>query len=158
MYRNYSREIRANASIYFLLILTLLVWFVYNPIFAFASQISLCDGTMLAKDPVITLTPENPTVGGTYVISTAFSVNGFSNGDGITDGTEALKVTLGGFPVVNEELPLCENVPCPIGNGFHNFSWNGDVPSGVHGTIVVSEDWKMTNGTRILCFSVGYAI
>lgn len=123
---------------------------------AFASTIRICDSYMLAHDPKISITPENPIPGDSYIITTAFSITGLETD--IVDGTEELKITLSGFPVVNEKLPLCENVPCPIGNGLYNVSWDGDVPSGVHGALLISENWKMTNGTSILCFSVGYSI
>jgi hypothetical protein len=147
-------QMRTNVSLYALFILICAMWLWYHP--AFASTIHICDQPMLAQTPTITLTPENPIQGGTYVISTAFTMTNLQTD--ITSGTEDLKVTLSGFPIVNEQLPLCDNVPCPIGNGFHNFSWNGDVPTGVHGSVLVSENWKMDNGSSILCFSVGYVI
>lgn len=153
---NYQRQFRTNTSIYVLVFVILILWVIYNP--AFASQITICNKEMIAINPVITIVPDNPIQGGTYTISTAFSIEDLSPSSTIHDGTEQLKVTLSGFPVVNENLPLCDNVPCPIGNGFHNFSWDGDVPTGVHGTVLVSEDWKMTNGTSILCFTVSYDI
>jgi len=154
--RDYRREFRTNVSIYVLLFIILSLWLFYHPVFA--SQITICDKEMIAVNPVITIMPDNPVLGGTYTISTAFSIEDLSPSNTINDGTEQLKVTLSGFPILNENLPLCDNVPCPIGNGFHNFSWDGDVPTGVHGDVLVNEDWKMTNGSSILCFSVGYKI
>jgi hypothetical protein len=155
---DYQRQFRTNISIYLLLGSILSLWIIYHPIFALASQIKICDKTMIATNPTITIEPQDPVQGGTYTISTAFSIDNLSPSSIINDGTEQLKVSLSGYPIVNENLPLCDNVPCPIGNGFHNFSWDGNVPTGVHGAVLVSEDWLMTNGSSILCFSVGYYI
>lgn len=153
---HYTLQMRATMSIYALLFTIVTFWLIYNSAFTNASVITLCNQPMLAHDPIITLEPDEPVVGSKYVISTAFTMIGLEHD--ITDGTEDLKVSLSGYPIVNQKLALCENVPCPIGNGFHNFSWDGDVPSGVHGDIDINEDWKMTNGSSILCFTVVYQL
>jgi hypothetical protein len=152
MYSSPIVQMRVNIAVYALLLVICTAWLFYYP--SFAATIELCDKPMLAHDPVITIEPYNPEPGNEYTISTAFTMKGLEND--IDDGNEDLKITFSGFPIENERLPLCENVPCPISNGFHNFSWNGDVPTGVHGDILISEDWSLLNGTSILCFSVGY--
>lgn len=155
-----QKEFRTNASIYAMFFTIIAMWLMYHPMLPFVrgSQITICDGSMLAQYPRIQIVPQNPIPGDSYTISTTFTIEHLPSSQTINDGTESLKITLSGFPIVNENLPLCENVPCPIGNGYHNFSWNGDVPTGVHGNVLIYEDWKMTNGTRILCFSVSYDI
>lgn len=122
----------------------------------FSSSIRVCDTPMLAENVTITLIPENPSAGGTYVVGVDLQIP--SSSSPIIDGTQSIVVTLSGFPIVNTNEKLCENVPCPIVPGWNNNTWPGNVPSGVHGNVVIREIWNTLNHDEIVCFEVGYSL
>lgn len=124
--------------------------------YGMTADIMLCDGGFLAELVDISIVPSDPYPGESYTTHVNFWWP--DSQKPVTDGKQYLKVTLSGFPLVDNGEPLCDNVPCPIVNGWNNYSWSGDVPSGVHGDVVVSEDWKTVNDDSIVCFSVRYYI
>ena len=121
-----------------------------------SASVTYCDNGYVAELVQVSINPENPEPGSTYETSVSFWWP--DQQPPVSEGSQELRVTLSGFPVVNTESPLCDNVPCPIVNGWNNHTWKGGVPSGVSGSVVVYENWKTKDGKSIVCFDVGYTI
>jgi len=110
----------------------------------------------LAQNLNLTLTPEVPVAGGTYVIGVAFDLP--ESVGPITAGSMGIKVALSGFPVANEKKDLCGEVACPITSGHHSYEWPGEVPTGVHGVVTIHEDWTTDKGETLLCLEAKYTL
>ena len=121
-----------------------------------ASTVTYCDNGYIAELGSVVIVPDDPVPGGKYKTRVSFWWPELQNP--VSAGTQELRVTLSGFPVTNTKSPLCDNVPCPIVNGWNNHTWEGDVPTGVHGTVQVYENWLTHDDRSIFCFNVGYNI
>jgi len=121
-----------------------------------SATITYCDNGYIAELASVVIVPDVPVPGDTY--QTRVSMWWPNLQPSVSEGSQVLRITLSGFPVVNTKSPLCDNVPCPIENGWNNYTWDGDVPTGVHGEVQVYENWLTADGKSIFCFNVAYSI
>ena len=108
---------------------------------------------IIAQNLDLTLEPTQLKQGDPYSISVAFDLP-----EVITSGNMYLYDTFSGFPVVNDNVKLCDelaknNIDCPLKTGFHNYTWNDVVPTGLpSGVLKGTEKWSTDDDREILCF------
>jgi len=88
------------------------------------------------------LPPINSTLAVAYTVPTP-----------VQDGTATFVCTLNGFPVINEQTPLCQETVCPIEVGFHNdtSSFQTGLASG---TLSCSIKWLATDASVLRCIKI----
>ena len=74
-----------------------------------------CNSGSVFKVDQIAVEYQAPPVNSTLIV--AYTVPSV-----IEDGLATYTCTLNGFPVINEQVPLCQETKCPIEVGFHNDS------------------------------------
>lgn len=112
------------------------------------------DVKMLVDNLKLTLDPADPKSGNNYTISVSFELPDLEINDGIME----ILASLNGFPLGKIDKKLCDELDCPITEGFHEYSWSGQVPTGVHGQLKLHEEWLTVNDKTILCFDAYYDI
>ena len=71
----------------------------------------------------------------------------------IEDGLATYTCTLNGFPVINEQVPLCQETVCPIVEGFHNDS--SSFQTGLaSGTLSCSLKWLASDSSVLRCIKI----
>jgi len=71
----------------------------------------------------------------------------------IEDGLATYTCTLNGFPVINEQAPLCQETKCPIEVGFHNDS--SSFQTGLaSGTLSCSLKWLAPDSSVLRCIKI----
>jgi hypothetical protein len=121
-----------------------------------SATVSYCDNGYIAELGSVVIVPDDPVPGDKYQTMVSFWWPDLQ--PSVSEGSQELRITLSGFPVANTKSPLCDNVPCPIVNGWNNHTWEGDVPKGVHGDVHIYENWLTADGKSIFCFNVVYYI
>jgi hypothetical protein len=71
----------------------------------------------------------------------------------VTDGMAQYSCLLNGFPVINEEAPLCQETACPITEGLHEdaSSFQTGLASG---TLSCTLKWLTTGSTVLRCIKI----
>jgi len=71
----------------------------------------------------------------------------------VTDGIAQYACLLNGFPVINEEAPLCQETACPIAIGDHEDT--SPFQTGLAaGTLSCTLKWLGTDGTALRCIKI----
>ena len=71
----------------------------------------------------------------------------------IEDGLATYTCTLNGFPVINEQVPLCQETVCPIEVGFHNDS--SSFQTGLaSGTLSCNLKWLAPDSSVLRCIKI----
>jgi len=71
----------------------------------------------------------------------------------IEDGLATYTCTLNGFPVINEQAPLCQETVCPIVEGFHNDS--SSFQTGLaSGTLSCTMKWLASDSSVLRCIKI----
>jgi hypothetical protein len=105
-----------------------------------------CNTGSVFKIDQIAVEYEIPPINSTLIISyTVPSV--------ISDGTATFVCTLNGFPVIDEQTPLCQDTPCPIVAGFHNDS-NSFQTGLASGTLSCTTKWLAPDSSVLRCVKV----
>ena len=113
----------------------------------------------LASDVRVVLDPASPAIGQSYTLTTSYDLS-----EAITSGTVWYMVTMGGFPVVDERKPLCEELqggdtPCPLEPGHVSSVVRGEVPSTMpHGQFDTVVRWATDGGREILCIKFSFVV
>lgn len=113
----------------------------------------------LASNVQVSLSPANPKIGDTYTLSTSYDLSA-----DVTGGSAQYKVSLSGFPVVNEKHDLCDDLkdgptPCPLKAGPISSSITGTVPSSTpHGSYDSTITWTDSNGSEVLCLKFDFSV
>ena len=105
-----------------------------------------CNTASVFKVDQISVVYEAPPVNSTLIVSyTVPSV--------VTEGTATFVCTLNGFPVINEQTPLCQDTVCPITEGFHNDS-NSFQTGLASGTLSCTTKWLAPDSSVLRCVKV----
>ena len=105
-----------------------------------------CNTGSVFKVDQVSVVYEAPPVNSTLIVSyTVPSV--------VTDGTATFLCTLNGFPVINEQAPLCQETKCPIEVGFHNDS-NSFQTGLASGTLSCTTKWLAPDSSVLRCVKV----
>ena len=105
-----------------------------------------CNSASVFKVDQIAVEYQAPPVNSTLIV--AYTVPSV-----IEDGLATYSCTLNGFPVINEQAPLCQETKCPIEPGFHNDS--SSFQTGLaSGTLSCSLKWLATDSTVLRCIKI----
>lgn len=125
-----------------------------------ALGVSSCtDSDADAQNFVATMEPENPKVGADYTLKFSYDLS-----KEITGGKAIYKGTLNGFPIVNSENDLCEDLaggdtPCPIAPGhIESISTGTIAANSPHGKYVATLTWVDQDGHQLLCTDVSFTV
>lgn len=133
----------------------ILIVVVFNMVKCDASVLVPCsDVKMIVEDLKLSLNPADPTSGNNYTINISFTLP--ETVDDISSGTMEILASLNGFPLGKTDKKLCDEIECPISIGFHEYSWEGQVPTSVHGQLKFHEEWFTDDDRDILCFDAYY--
>lgn len=112
-----------------------------------------------AKQFVVTMDPEDPKAGSDYTLKFSYVLD-----KEITGGKAIYKATLNGFPIVNSENDLCEDLaggdtPCPIAAGRIESTTKGTIAANSpHGKYVATLTWIDQDGNQMLCADVSFTV
>jgi len=71
----------------------------------------------------------------------------------VTDGMATYSCLLNGFPVINEQVPLCQETVCPIIEGHHEDA--SPFQTGLaSGTLSCTLKWLATDDTVLRCIKI----
>ena len=121
--------------------------------------ISCSSSGSIANNVKVTLTPENPTIGSKYELTTSYVLT-----KDITGGTSIYTVSISGFNVLNKKDDLCKdlstgNTPCPLKAGKISSTINGVIPTNIpHGKYDSKIVWNDLNGEEILCLDFTFTL
>ena len=105
-----------------------------------------CNTASVFKVDQVSVVYEAPPINSTLIVSyTVPSV--------VMEGTATFVCTLNGFPVINEQTPLCQDTPCPIEVGFHNDS-NSFQTGLASGTLSCTTKWLAPDSSVLRCVKV----
>jgi hypothetical protein len=107
------------------------------------------DSTDLAQNIQIITDPQLPQTDYTLFLDYDLSKE-------VDGGTSNYKVNLNGIPMAPYSDDLCtevskSNITCPIFAGHIASQSQGNIPSGVSGKILLTNEWSNNDGERILC-------
>ena len=71
----------------------------------------------------------------------------------VTDGVAQYACLLNGFPVINEEVPLCQETVCPIVEGLHEDASSFQTGLAT-GTLSCTLKWLATDGAVLRCIKI----
>jgi hypothetical protein len=131
----------------------------FNLAFGLVSALTNCtpeNGIM--KNVSLSLSPEVPKAGDTYYLT----IQGIPSKTITVEDQSSVYLTasLSGFPIGKQTTSLCDgslptNTPCPLVKDTPlNMTWTGAIPDGVHGTLVLHEEWATGAAEPILCFEM----
>ena len=105
-----------------------------------------CNTASVFKVDQIAVEYQAPPINSTLIVSyTVPSV--------VSDGTATVLCTLNGYPVINEQTPLCQETACPIVAGFHNDS-NSFQTGLASGTLSCTTKWLAPDSSVLRCIKV----
>jgi hypothetical protein len=105
-----------------------------------------CNTASIFKVDQVSVVYEAPPINSTLIVSyTVPSV--------VLEGTATFVCTLNGFPVINEQTPLCQDTPCPIEVGFHNDS-NSFQTGLASGTLSCTTKWLAPDSSVLRCVKI----
>lgn len=107
----------------------------------------------LASNIKVTLTPENPTSSQVVTMTIEYDLS-----EEVTSGSIFYKVTLNGFPVLNNKSDLCETIkggddPCPLEPGKHTTKSSVTMPN-ISGSLDSTMTWYSGDDTSRQIFCV----
>jgi hypothetical protein len=71
----------------------------------------------------------------------------------VDNGVATYSCLLNGFPVINEEVPLCQETVCPLVEGLHEDA--SPFQTGLaSGTLSCTLKWLGTDGTALRCIKI----
>jgi len=71
----------------------------------------------------------------------------------VTDGLAQYSCLLNGFPVINEEVPLCQETACPIAEGSHEDASSFQTGLAA-GTLSCTLKWLGIDGAVLRCIKI----
>ena len=105
-----------------------------------------CNTNSVFKVDQIAVEYELPPINSTLIV-------GYTVPSVIEDGLATYTCTLNGFPVINEQVPLCQETVCPIAEGFHNDS--SSFQTGLaSGTLSCSLKWLAIDSSVLRCIKI----
>ena len=105
-----------------------------------------CNTASVFKVDQIAVEYQAPPINSTLIVS--YTVPSL-----VTEGTATFVCTLNGFPVINEQTPLCQDTACPIEVGFHNDS-NSFQTGLASGTLSCTTKWMAPDSSVLRCVKV----
>ena len=121
--------------------------FVFLGMFAAAQPIATdCDSQSSFHVTQISVDYEAPPLNSTLHVT-------YSVPSQVDDGIAKYACVLNGFPVINEQVSLCQETVCPIVEGLHEDA--SPFQTGLaSGTLSCTLKWLKTDGTTLRCIKI----
>lgn len=117
-----------------------------------ATTVSDCaPGTSVFRLDGAHLDPADPKAGDAVNLHLAYTVPA---GVLVRGGVTEYDVTINYIPMEPYMEPLCQDIPCPLGEGVYTNITQSTWPTGIHGAVMNIMRWKGEDEETLLCLKV----